>query len=48
MMIICLIYGTVSIFYRHWLDLFDYTSEGFTTLYGNLITLIRYALLSLA
>lgn len=26
------IYGTVSIFYRHWLDLFDYTSEGFTTL----------------
>lgn len=26
------IYGTVSIFYRHWLDLFDYTSEGFTTI----------------
>jgi hypothetical protein len=26
------LYGTISIFYQHWLDLFDYTSEGFTTI----------------
>ncbi len=27
------IYGTVSIFYRHWLNLFDQAEEGFTTLF---------------
>lgn len=27
------IYGTVSIFYRHWLNLFDQVEEGFTTLF---------------
>lgn len=27
------LYGVVSIFYRHWLNLFDQTKEGFTTLF---------------
>lgn len=27
------VYGIVSIFYRHWLNLFDQTEEGFTTLF---------------
>lgn len=27
------VYGTVSLFYTHWLNLFDYNIEGFTTLF---------------
>ena len=27
------IYGTVSLFYRHWLNMFDQVEEGFTTLF---------------
>lgn len=28
-----IIYGTVSLFYKHWLNIFDYELEGFTTLF---------------